>query len=75
MNVDDFEYVAWTWRDNAWVRWIQMRAWFRRCPDCRRRGYYPDTPRWDEDKTARMLGLPVEGHCPNCGKRDVGRYV
>ena len=47
-----------------------VEAWFRRCPDCNRRGYWPTSPRWDEDKTARMLGLPIEGHCGNCGKVD-----
>lgn len=49
------------------LRWWRIRAWFRRCPECRRRGYGTATPRWSDDPVAQMLGIAQYG-CPRCGK-------
>lgn len=49
------------------LQWFAFRCWFRRCPECRRRGFSPDSPPWRNDKTARMLGINMYG-CPRCGK-------
>ena len=57
---------------SEWCYIHRGRLWNRlfRCPACGRRPRRdPVVPRWDEDKVARMLGLSVEGHCGDCGKR------
>lgn len=48
------------------LRWWGIRAWFRRCPECRVRGYGGNAPRWEDDKIAQMLGVATYG-CPCCG--------
>lgn len=47
--------------------WWRIQEWFRRCPECRARGYSAIAPRWSEDKVAHMLGVAQYG-CPSCGK-------
>lgn len=56
-----------TTRDRLWLRWFTFRCWLRRCPECGERGWYPNSPRWEDDKTAQMLGIADKG-CPACGK-------
>jgi hypothetical protein len=58
-----------SWRKPLWMRWWEFKAWFHRCPEC---GHRPDRhydstgPRWDDDKTAAMLGIAQYG-CRRCG--------
>jgi len=48
------------------IRLGALRDWFHRCPECGRRGYSNVSPRWQDDKTAQMLGIAAFG-CPECG--------
>ena len=50
------------------LRWWAFRNWLRHCPECGQRGYYPHSPRWENDAVAKMLGINTEG-CPRCGKK------
>jgi hypothetical protein len=54
--------------------WVRLRWWrlldhFHRCSEC---GHWPDAhrdgiaPRWEDDKTAHMLGIGRFG-CRRCG--------
>jgi DNA-directed RNA polymerase subunit N (RpoN/RPB10) len=52
-----------------WLRWWAFKAWFHRCPECGHRldKHYDSTgPRWEDDKTAHMLGIGKYG-CRRCG--------
>ena len=49
------------------LRWWGARAWLRRCPECRVRGFGGNAPRWEDDKIAQMLGIATYG-CPCCGE-------
>lgn len=49
------------------LRWFAFRCSLRRCPECRQRGFSPDSPPWRNDKTAKLLGINMYG-CPRCGK-------
>ena len=48
--------------------WWKALAWLHRCPEC---GHRPDghkdwMPRWEDDRTARLLGIGQYG-CRRCG--------
>lgn len=59
------ERIWWFW----WVRWYHVWRWLHRCPDCGQHGWDPQTPRWEDDKVAQMLGLLHSDRCRACGKK------
>lgn len=55
------------WKLTFLLKWWKLKQWLTRCPECHERGYSDVSPKWSEDKVARMLGLAQYG-CPTCGK-------
>lgn len=46
------------------ARW---RALVGRCPECGRRGFAREIPRWDEDRIAWRFGWVTGRECGCCG--------
>ena len=64
MNQDGMSF-----REVLLLNWHDLKAWFRRCPECRHRPDQHDdriAPRWEDDVPARMMGIAKYG-CPRCG--------